>query len=91
MANIAELTRQLRDEIQKQYGLEANITIGIHQHYNENNHLDRAVSNQVALAISHTYGGVKVEHNSSDDFNWAKIDPPLEEKTSLAIFYKEAV
>lgn len=89
MSNIAELTKQLRDEIQKQYGVGANIIIGIHQHYNENSHLDRVVSNQIALAISHTYGGVNVEHNSGDGVNWVKIEPPYTEKTSLSIFYKE--
>ena len=90
MPNIAELTRQLRVEIQRQYGVDANITIGIHGHYDENNHLNRAVSNQIAIAISNTYGGVKVEHNSSDGINWVNIEPPHEEKTRLSIFYPEA-
>ena len=90
MPNIAELTRQPRNEIQKQYGVDANITIGIHGHYNENNHLDRVISDQLALAMSHAYGGVKVEHNSSDGINWVNIEPPHEEKTRLSIFYPEA-
>lgn len=54
MANIEELTRQLREEFRKQYGLDAHIKINVFD--NCNNHINLASAGQLALAMAHVFG-----------------------------------
>jgi hypothetical protein len=90
MPNIADLTRQLREEIRKQYGLEAGLQINIHSHH-YNAHLKRDSSGQIALAMAHCFKDATVRHDNSDGVYWVNVEAPSKENTRVAIFYPEEV
>jgi hypothetical protein len=88
MPNIADLTRQLREEIRKQYGVEARIAIGIHGHYDQNKFMNnKGTAEQLANAISFCYTGhpgvCHWEHNGVKG-----VRALCNDETDITLFYK---
>ena len=87
--NIAELTRQLREEIQRQYGVEADIKITIFDHMESNSHINRDVASQLANALSFVFTGEpNIEH--WDGGTCRGVWPKCENGVNVSIFYPVA-
>jgi hypothetical protein len=87
MPNIADLTRQLREEIRKQYGVEAYIHIHVYDHWEENKHIKQDSADQIAVAMSRVYGGADVKHHEREDVHWVNISLGYKENAGITIFY----
>lgn len=89
MPNIAELTRELREEIVKQYGVEAHIKISIHEHWRGNEHLCRQTVLQLGMAMARQYGkDTEVKIKGHDGTGWVNVEPAFSENTSITLFHK---
>jgi hypothetical protein len=91
VSNIADLTRNLREEIRKQYGVEAYIYIHVYNHWEENKHIKQDSAEQIAVAMSRVYGGADVEHREREGVHWVSVAPPYEKHVKATIFYPGVV
>jgi hypothetical protein len=90
VSNIADLTRNLREEIRKQYGVEAHIEIKVYGHWHENSHIRRDSAGQIALAMAHIMGA-ETRHNDFGKAHWVSVEPPYEKHVEATIFYPGVV